>query len=100
MKLVEGLAHIHCTEAEIASILGVSEKTLRSRPGFLPAYRKAREGGKMSLRREQFKKAEAGNTTMLIWLGKQHLGQSDQVRNEQTGKGGGPITFRVVHDDD
>jgi hypothetical protein len=26
----------------------------------------------------QFKAAEAGNPTMLIWLGKQYLGQSDK----------------------
>jgi hypothetical protein len=34
--------------------------------------------GKASLRRMQFKAAEDGNVTMLIWLGKQFLGQKDQ----------------------
>ena len=33
----------------------------------------------MSLRRQQFKSAEAGNVTMQIWLGKQYLGQTDKV---------------------
>lgn len=38
----------------------------------------------MCLRREQYKAAMGGNTTMLIWLGKQLLGQSD--KSEQTVK--------------
>lgn len=33
----------------------------------------------MSLRRQQIALAEKGNATMLIWLGKQLLGQSDKV---------------------
>lgn len=37
-------------------------------------------GGCASLRRAQYKSAvESNNTTMQIWLGKQYLGQSDQV---------------------
>lgn len=86
MKLVAGLAHVHCTILEIAAILGISDRTLRNHPEFLPTYEKAREGGKMSLRRQQFKAAENGNTTMLIWLGKQFLGQRDQVRTEIAGQ--------------
>ena len=86
MKLVEGLAHIHCTIDEIAAIMEISDVTLRKDPEFLPTYYKAREGGKMSLRRQQFKAAEGGNTTMLIWLGKQFLGQRDLVRTEVTGQ--------------
>jgi hypothetical protein len=39
--------------------------------------------GRMSLRRKQWKAAEDGNTTMLVWLGKQYLGQSD--KSEVTG---------------
>jgi hypothetical protein len=34
--------------------------------------------GKTSLRRLQWKAAEGGNSTMLIWLGKQYLEQSDK----------------------
>lgn len=33
----------------------------------------------MSLRRAQMKLAESGNATMLIWCGKQYLGQTDKV---------------------
>ena len=38
-----------------------------------------RGSGKASLRRRQWQAAEAGDKTMLIWLGKNWLGQSDQV---------------------
>jgi hypothetical protein len=33
---------------------------------------------KMSLRREQVRLAKQGDRTMLIWLGKQYLGQSER----------------------
>jgi hypothetical protein len=56
------------------------------------------EEGRMSLRRLQWKKAQEGNTTMLIWLGKQYLGQSD--KQELTGKDGKSlvpdIKFEVI----
>ena len=39
---------------------------------------KGRESLKHSLRRAQIKVALGGNATMLIWLGKNLLGQSDQ----------------------
>ena len=38
--------------------------------------------GKISLRRWQFKSAEAGNVTMQIWLGKQYLGQREQIETD------------------
>jgi hypothetical protein len=41
----------------------------------------------------QFKAAEGGNATMLIWLGKQYLGQSDKTQHELSGPGGGPIEW-------
>ncbi len=33
----------------------------------------------MSLKRKQWEMAMGGNITMLIWLGKQNLGQTDKV---------------------
>ena len=32
----------------------------------------------------QFKKANDGNVSMLIWLGKQYLGQTDKVEKNNT----------------
>lgn len=74
-ELVEKLAGIGCTTEEIATVVGCSKDTLERR------YRKRLEGGRSkaraSLRRIQFESAMGGNVTMMIWLGKQMLGQSD-----------------------
>lgn len=97
LKTLSGLGNIQCTTKEAAAVLGVSEPTFIA---FLKRYQKAREvfdagkeTGRASLRRQQWKAAENGNTTMQIWLGKQYLGQAD--KNEQTGKDGAPIETRA-----
>jgi len=40
---------------------------------------------KINLRKKQYDVAMAGNVSMLIWLGKNELGQSDKREFEQTG---------------
>lgn len=75
---VERLASIGCTQGEIANVLGVSVDTLQRRKEYAAVYKRGFDKGKMSLRRAQYKKAMDGNTTMLIWLGKQFLGQTDK----------------------
>lgn len=75
-SIIEKLATIHCTDAEIASRVGLSERTLRRRYGRL--LKKGREEGKTSLRAMQMLAAQKGNVTMQIWLGKQLLHQRDQ----------------------
>lgn len=80
---LDKLCAIHCTKAEIADILGVSEDTIDRRCkeehecSFAVYYKKHQAHGKASLRRQQFKTAMKGNPTLLVWLGKQMLGQSD-----------------------
>lgn len=81
---VEKLASIQCTQEEIANFLGISTRTLQRDKEFCRIYKKGMENGKMSLRRMQFKKANEGNVSMLIWLGKQYLGQTDKVENNNT----------------
>ena len=82
-KLV-GMIRIQCTELEICSIFGVTYKTLnralerRGEPTFSYLYEKHSGEGKASLRRMQWQEAMNGNTTMLVWLGKQALGQRDE----------------------
>jgi hypothetical protein len=75
--LVERLAHIQCTQEEISNIMGISVDTLTRDETFCGIYKKGMESGKSSLRRLQWKGAEAGNMTMLVWLGKQYLKQTD-----------------------
>ena len=85
----EKLAIILCTQSEIAAVLDVPLSTLEHDPEFLRIHKKGMETGRASLRRMQYKGAEAGNATMLIWLGKQHLGQKD--KQELTGKDDTPL---------
>lgn len=78
-NLIENLAEIFCTHEEIASVLEVNVKTLTSREEFLEAYKRGFDKGKKSLRRWQCDCAKKGNSAMLIWLGKQYLGQSEKM---------------------
>ena len=72
---VKKLAAIQCTMTEIACVMGCSVDTLERR--FADTIKEGREQGKMSLRRKQYEVAMGGHVSMLIWLGKQHLNQSD-----------------------
>lgn len=94
--LCEKLARVLCTQAEIAAILGVSLSTLEHDKEFLRIHKKGLEVGKASLRRMQYKAAEEGNSTMLVWLGKQYLGQRDKRDTELSGKEGSPITINLT----
>lgn len=79
---VENLAAIQCTDLEICAVLGISHDTLMRRkrePAFMEALENGRAKGRASLRRAQFKAATSGNTALLVWLGKQFLGQSDKL---------------------
>lgn len=81
--VVEKLANIQCTQEEIASFLGLSVRTLQRDEEFCRIYKKGQDNGKMSLRRMQYKLAEK-NATMALWLGKQYLGQKDNIEVEST----------------
>ena len=85
LKLIESLARIMCTEQEIADCLNTTTDTLHNAENdelFRNAIKIGHSQGKQSLRREQWKLAQKGNASMLIWLGKQWLGQTDKI--EQT----------------
>lgn len=69
------LASIGCKDIEIADWFGVDNNTLRY--NFSAELVKGREHLKQSLRRAQLEVALKGNAVMLIWLGKQYLGQTD-----------------------
>lgn len=69
------LASIGCKDIEIADWFGIDNNTLRY--NFSAELTKGREHLKQSLRRAQLEVALKGNAVMLIWLGKQYLGQSD-----------------------
>lgn len=91
--LIEKLAHIQCIQSEIADALDVSLSTLKRDKEFHRIYKKGIQSGKISLRRLQWKFAEKGSIKMLIWLGKQYLGQIDK----QEFSGMEPIELKIIH---
>jgi hypothetical protein len=93
------LCEVQCTLEELAAHFGVSEDTIERAVkreqglSFADYFAQKRKVGFVSLRRKQWELAMAGNPTMLIFLGKQLLEQSD--KHQVTGGGGGPIILRV-----
>jgi hypothetical protein len=96
LKTIENLGKIQCTTKEAAAVLKVAESTfllfLDREPSAREAYEDGKENGKASLRRMQLRAAEGGNVTMMIWLGKQLLGQRDRVEH------GGDPNAPIKHD--
>ena len=84
--LVKKLCKIQCTGDEIAGFLDISYDTLVARikeeynETFPNYFKRESAGGKASLRRIQFNLAKK-SAAMAIWLGKQYLGQKDEVNN-------------------
>ncbi len=84
LSMVEGLGRIGATASEMAHLLPASQSTIEHRMAnrdsdFSKAYNKGRAMLNASLRRKQIELAMAGHPTMLIWLGKQLLGQRDRA---------------------
>jgi hypothetical protein len=83
---LEKLAAMHCTEAEVAAWFSkpgqtISQSAMSRRLKREPLKTVWAQGwakGAISLRRQQKQRADAGDKTMLIWLGKQWLGQADK----------------------
>jgi hypothetical protein len=96
------MIRIQCTRDDICHNLNMTETTLNRRikeqgidgvDNFEALYKKHQGEGKASLRRAQWKAAQDGNPTMLVWLGKQMLGQKD--KQELSGPDGGAIPIEI-----
>lgn len=89
-----------CSGESIATQFGVHRTTLYNRCKkdtgltFSTFSQQKKQLGDNLLRAKQYQTAMSGNVTMLIWLGKQRLGQAD--KNELTGKDGERIVIEVV----
>lgn len=91
-ETLQELCKIHCTGEECAAILHIDYDTLNSalkrdkHGGFSEYLKRHSADGKASLRRKQFSSAvDGGNVPMMIWLGKQHLGQLDKPTDPHDG---------------
>jgi hypothetical protein len=83
---IERAASIGCTVEEMAALANVGVVTLLDRVKrddvLAAAITRGRNMGKATLRRLQWQGAVDGNPTMLIWLGKQMLGQVDRTEQK------------------
>jgi hypothetical protein len=81
LQMVKKLASFMSTDREIAAFLGLSARTVaraKKREDFQAAMDQGRNLAKLNLRRAQWAAALGGNTTMMIFLAKCHLGLSDR----------------------
>lgn len=80
-----------CDGTEVAASLGIDARTLYRRCEeekrvTFDAYKQSKRAqGDSLLKAKQFSVAMAGDKTMLVWLGKQRLGQKDKQELEQAG---------------
>ena len=79
-KQVEKLAGYGMSNVEIADTHGCSKQLISD--SYRTNITKGRANLKKRLRKAQLEAALSGNSTMLIWLGKQMLGQVDRQEVE------------------
>jgi len=97
---LEILAYLGASTEEMGRFFGVTGSCIRRR--FHRIVQKGAARGEAELRRWQWEAAKKGNPALLIFLGKQRLGQSDKLeqKQEHSGPGGtpllGPMTVRIV----
>ena len=81
LQILGNLAQIGCPNYEIASVLGISQRTLKR--NFANFIEENREKGKASLRKKMWDKAvKKDNTHMQIWLSKNYLNMRDKVETQ------------------
>ncbi len=99
LAAVQQIAVTQCPDEEIAAFLGISYSTYKRRkaesPELAEAVELGRDCGKQTLRQVQWNAATVeNNITMMIWLGKQYLGQSDKT--DFLGRDGKPFEFTIA----
>jgi hypothetical protein len=101
-EALERLCMIQCTGEEIADYFNINYDTLdriikdEYNMSFSEYFAKNKGKGRMSLRRAQYTAAMKGNTTMLVWLGKNWLSQTD--KQEISHQGDNIIKVRITDD--
>jgi hypothetical protein len=93
VEQIKRLAMIHCTMTEIAAVMKCSVDTLER--NFADIIKDAKEEGKSSLRRAQYKKAMSGHPSMLIWMGKHLLDQKEDYTVRSTFEPEARALFRM-----
>lgn len=98
-KTVDRLLQAGCTGVQVAARFGIHPDTLyraceeAHKVGFAAYSAEKKAHGETLLQEQQFALAMKGNLGMLIWLGKQRLGQKD--KHETTLNEGAPLHITI-----
>lgn len=96
---IHNLARCGCSRSTIAIILNIDNDKLTNNIEYLRAYEKGQENFKRDLLVAQREAAIIKrNPTMLMWLGKQYLGQCEKTQNTQIIDNSG-LTLNIVSSD-
>ena len=88
-SMVDKLLQAHCPGTEIAASFDMHPDTFYDRVkkefkvGFTEYSQQKKTKGKNNLRLAQFRTALEGNSTLLIWLGKNWLAQRDEPKEDK-----------------
>lgn len=99
VEQVRELASIGCTQSELGRVFGLSQSQISrrlAREPFRSAWDGGRAEGDMSLRRKQHELAMSGDRVMLIWLGKNRLGQADKVESSVKDRPTAHVIYEAV----
>ena len=99
---LEKLCTMQCTDEEIAAFFGVSTRTIERRrkvTRFREIMDKAKDKGRVSVRRYLFRLAANGNVAAAIFLSKNLLGYRDVLSNEHSGPSQAPLTITVKREE-
>jgi hypothetical protein len=101
MVLLEKVASFPLRQEDIAWTMGVSLDTLERRVrkeykiSFAEFQEQRQSKFRMSILQKQYESAMNGNVGMLVWLGKNYLGQLDKTEQKQQTTIAGEITWRA-----
>ena len=86
LEALEKLAAMLCTHEEAAGYFDIARETFTRKlrqKRYRDAWERGQQKGRISIRRKQFQK---NTDAMLIWLGKQYLGQRDHPEADEQGR--------------
>jgi hypothetical protein len=84
MKYMGDLALAGCQTLTIATLMEIPRETIDQRNDIQQFLTKKRCERKLRLRKQQEKATKSGVPSMLIWMGKQTLGQVDKQETQHT----------------
>lgn len=86
LEALEKLAAMLCTHEEAAGYFDIARETFTRKlrqKRYRDVWERGQQKGRISIRRKQFQK---NTDAMLIWLGKQHLGQRDRPDGDENSR--------------